>query len=63
MKVLVDEDRCVGAGQCVRWAPEQFDQDEETGLVRPVADLIDGDLKGVGGAVKACPSGAIRFQD
>ena len=62
MRILVDEDRCIGAGQCVRWAPGQFDQDEETGLVRPVSSVIDGSLKGVDGAVKACPSGAIHFE-
>jgi len=27
--VRLDRERCVGAGQCVRAAPEVFDQDEE----------------------------------
>ncbi|MER7057065.1 MULTISPECIES: ferredoxin [unclassified Streptomyces] len=33
MKVVADTDRCVGAGQCVRVAPELFDQGEDDGVV------------------------------
>ncbi|GAA3602989.1 ferredoxin [Kineosporia mesophila] len=63
MRVSVDQDRCVGAGQCVRWAPEHFEQDEETGIIRP----FEGELTikmgtGVEGAVRACPSGALRLR-
>ena len=28
-KVHVDEDKCIGAGQCVRIAPEIFDQRDD----------------------------------
>ncbi|WP_116205147.1 ferredoxin [Amycolatopsis circi] len=33
MKVVVDQSRCVGAGQCVLVAPEVFDQRDEDGIV------------------------------
>lgn len=33
MKVTVELDKCVGAGQCVFAAPEVFDQRDEDGLV------------------------------
>jgi ferredoxin len=33
MRVTIDKDRCIGAGQCVMTAPEVFDQDEEEGTV------------------------------
>ena len=33
LKVRVDEDKCVGAGQCVYAAPDVFDQREEDGIV------------------------------
>ncbi|MFH8384830.1 ferredoxin [Kitasatospora sp. NPDC018058] len=33
MKITVEEDRCVGAGQCVLAAAEVFDQREEDGIV------------------------------
>ncbi|MBT0774021.1 ferredoxin [Kineosporia sp. J2-2] len=65
MRIRVDAERCIGAGQCVRWAPRYFDQDEETGIVKPVGrdrefevDASDADPAG---AVRACPSGAVRL--
>lgn len=33
MHVTIDEDGCVGAGQCVLAAPEVFDQRDEDGVV------------------------------
>lgn len=36
MRITVDIDRCVGAGQCVLSAPEVFDQDTD-GLVTLLA--------------------------
>ncbi|MGW6441602.1 ferredoxin [Lentzea sp. NPDC055074] len=33
MKVRVDVDACVGAGQCVLAAPDVFDQRDEDGMV------------------------------
>ncbi len=60
-RILVNEDRCIGAGQCVRWAPAQFDQDEQTGIVRLLAQPDGRAAPGVEGAVRACPSGAIGW--
>jgi len=33
MKVIIDEDKCCGAGQCVLAAPDVFDQRLEDGTV------------------------------
>lgn len=33
MKVSVEADKCVAAGQCVLFAPDVFDQREEDGVV------------------------------
>ena len=33
LRVAVDRDACCGSGNCVRTAPEVFDQDEADGLV------------------------------
>ncbi|MCS7484426.1 ferredoxin [Umezawaea endophytica] len=33
MRVSIDEDGCVGAGQCVLAAPDVFDQRDEDGIV------------------------------
>jgi len=60
-KVHVDEDLCIGAGQCVLAAPKIFDQDEQ-GLVvlldaHPPSELHDAARK----AAKLCPARAITI--
>lgn len=64
MQVMVDVERCIGAGRCVVAAGSVFDQDEVTGIVAlldptPRADQRDA----VERAVNLCPSGAIRVHD
>ena len=61
--VIVDEDLCIGAGQCVLVAPRIFDQDEQ-GLVvlldaHPPPDLHDAARK----AAKLCPARAIVIEE
>ena len=62
-KVVVDEDLCIGAGQCVLVAPEIFDQDDK-GLVvlldaTPPPALHDAARK----AAKLCPARAITIEE
>ena len=62
-KVVVDEDLCIGAGQCVLVAPEIFDQDDK-GLVvlldaTPPPALHDVARK----AAKLCPARAITIEE
>jgi ferredoxin len=62
-KVHVDEDLCIGAGQCVLVAPRIFDQDEQ-GLVilrdaNPPPELHDAARK----AAKLCPARAITIEE
>jgi ferredoxin len=64
MKVTIDTDRCIAAGQCVLSAPEVFDQREEDGLVvllnpSPSADVAV-DVKQ---AATLCPALAIIVED
>ncbi|MDG4782326.1 ferredoxin [Micromonospora sp. WMMD961] len=61
-QLVVDDTRCIGAGQCVRFAPHAFDQDQETGTVLLVSATTEMDT-GVADAVALCPSGAIRWAD
>jgi len=62
VRVIVNRDACVGAGQCTRVAPEVFDQDEDDGLV-----ILKAEHPGPGLADKAadaaglCPARAIRI--
>ncbi|MFG2861194.1 ferredoxin [Streptomyces sioyaensis] len=61
MKIIIDENKCVGAGQCVLAADEVFDQREEDGIVvllnpSPPDDLNDR----VENAARLCPALAIE---
>lgn len=62
MRVVVDEERCCGAGNCAAVAPGVFDQSDETGIVivleeRPSAAL----LPLVEEAADLCPVSAIAL--
>ena len=64
MRVAVDQDRCIAAGQCVATAPDVFDQRDEDGVVvllkaAPGADEEDDVRRAAG----VCPALAIQIQD
>lgn len=62
MKITVDRERCVGAGQCVLAAPAVFEQKED-GLVELLRPEPEQDLhEAVTEAELICPSGAIELQ-
>ncbi|MFI9818219.1 ferredoxin [Saccharothrix variisporea] len=64
MKVVVDQDKCVGSGQCVLTADDIFDQSDEDGTVvlldatPPAERLAD-----VRQAVVMCPAMAITVEE
>lgn len=63
MKVIVDQDKCVGAGQCVLTADDVFDQRDEDGIVvlldaHPPAER----LADVQHAAAVCPALAISVE-
>jgi ferredoxin len=62
-KVHVDENKCIGAGQCVRTAPQIFDQRDD-GIVilldpTPPAVMHAAARK----AANLCPSQAITIEE
>ncbi|MGW5008455.1 ferredoxin [Streptomyces parvulus] len=60
MKIVADRDRCVGAGQCARIAPELFDQGQDDGLVVVLnAEPDESMLAEADEAVDLCPAGAL----
>jgi len=62
MKVVVDQSRCVGAGQCVLVAPEVFDQREDDGIVLLLQDDPAEELHArVKEAAQLCPALAIEL--
>ncbi|QDO02036.1 ferredoxin [Streptomyces sp. RLB3-17] len=64
MKVVVDEEKCVAAGQCVAAAMDVFGQRDEDGIVvllneNPSPELADD----VRNAAAVCPALAIHIED
>jgi ferredoxin len=62
MKVLIDQDKCVGSGQCVLASPDVFDQRDEDGMVvllreNPAPELYEE----VREAARICPALAIEL--
>lgn len=64
MKLHVDQERCIGAGECILLAPEVFGLNEESGK----AELLNADeavsselLEDIEEAVEYCPVGAITL--
>ncbi|MFG1943959.1 ferredoxin [Nonomuraea sp. NPDC048826] len=64
MKVIVDQDSCCGAGQCVLLAPEVFDQRDEDGIV-VLLDAEPGEERhaAVREAAAVCPGAAIEVAE
>jgi ferredoxin len=58
LRVEVDEDVCIGSGECVRFAPAAFAL--EPGGVAVVTDPASVDADALRSAEAQCPSGAIR---
>ncbi|MFK4144715.1 ferredoxin [Streptomyces sp. NPDC004065] len=63
MRIDIDRDRCIGAGQCALAAPGVFTQDDEG-----YSSLLPGREDGGGDpmtreAARACPVGAITVSE
>ena len=64
MRVNVDREMCIGAGNCVRLAPGVFDQSDDDGLnVVLVAEPPADQHEAVRRAIDACPTNAISILD
>lgn len=58
MKVNVDQDLCIGSGNCAETCPEVFEMRDEKSHVK--VDTVPEDKEGkVQEAIDGCPSGAI----
>jgi ferredoxin len=61
MKVRVDRDLCVGAGNCVAYAPTVFKLDDENKAI--VLDPSSVDKDTLLEAAESCPASAIIVED
>lgn len=62
MRVVVDRDRCRGAGQCALTAPEVFDQSEDDGTVVVLDEEPAPELETkVRRAAQLCPNSVITL--
>ncbi len=62
MRVHAERDICVSSGQCVRSAPDVFDQDEDEGVVFLKTDVPPPELaEDVRQAAALCPAMAITL--
>lgn len=63
MRVTVDKDLCIGAGQCVVTAPDVFDQDDD-GIVELLTPTpAEGDRDAVKEAEHVCPARVIAVEE
>jgi ferredoxin len=64
LKVVVDEQKCVAAGQCVASAADVFDQRDEDGVVVLLDENPPPELAvAVREAAAVCPALAIHIED
>lgn len=64
MQVFIDQDTCVGAGQCVMAAPAIFDQRDEDGVAFALHHEPDEQHRAeVAEAAQVCPAAAIRIEE
>ena len=60
MKIEIDQEKCIGAGQCVLAAPDVFDQRDEDGLVELLDEEPDASQwTATREAAALCPAAAI----
>ena len=57
--VVIDREACMGSGNCVYWAPDVFDLDDD-GIAVVVGDA-GGSEELVRVALENCPTSAIRL--
>jgi ferredoxin len=63
MRIILDEQTCIGAGQCVLAAPDIFDQRDEDGIAVLLAETPGEDQRAaVEDAAIRCPALAIQLE-
>jgi ferredoxin len=61
IEVSVDQDLCIGSGECVRILPGGFRIDEAAGVSRPLEGVEEADPALLLDAARSCPTQSIRL--
>ncbi len=62
MRVVVDEETCIGCGLCAETCPEVFEMDDDKAKVK--VDEVSGDVtESCKEAVENCPVEAIQIEE
>jgi ferredoxin len=59
LQILINRDKCMGSGNCLFWAPQAFDLDDEGLSV--VLDPATAEESQLFQAREGCPTGAISL--
>ncbi|MEM7157005.1 MAG: ferredoxin [Myxococcota bacterium] len=59
-RLIIERDRCIGAGACLALCPDHFELDDEA-RSRALTELIDADDDAIA-AARSCPTEAIRIE-
>jgi ferredoxin len=63
MRIIIDQDRCMGHGQCELVAPDLFKLDEH-GIAQVLVEHPDeSKLKRLEEAIRRCPEAVISVED
>lgn len=63
MRIIINLNGCVGAGQCVGAAPEVFDQDDDGLVVLLRPEPAAEDVEKVRIAAEICPARVIELEE
>jgi ferredoxin len=63
MNIIIDVDKCCGAGHCVRSAPTVFDQDDDGIVVLLQASPHGAESDAARAAADQCPTWAIQLTE
>ena len=62
-KIIANLSACEGYANCVMGANDYFDIDDDGVVMLPKVEIDEKDRKRVEGAVRSCPTGALRIEE